>query len=132
MNLDNLKEFAKHIDLLNTINGGVVNAIVDIVENEQEIVIKVNTPGLTSGDYNVMLNSNKLFIYSLYSSENRLMGVDDDNKAVALPLFNRMFDIPPFVDTGKITAEADDNQLNVYLPFRDKQFNKPRRIDIKR
>lgn len=132
MNLDNLKEFAKHIDLLNTINGGVVNAIVDIVENEEEIVIKVNTPGLTSGDYNVMLNSNKLFIYSLYSRENRLMGVDDDNKAVALPLFNRMFDIPPFVDTGKITAEADDNQLNVYLPFRDKQFNKPRRIDIKR
>jgi len=133
MYLKNLKEFAKHIDLLNTINGGVVNAFVDIEHNDNEIIIKVNAPGLSSGDYNVMVNNNKLFIYSLYSGDNSMLEVGTGDKyEMALPLFNRVFDIPPFVDSGKITAEADDNKLNVYLPIKDKQFNQPRRIEIRR
>lgn len=133
MNLGNynIREFAKHIDLLNTINGGVVSTFVDIVQGDNEIVIKVNAPGLDGSDYNVMLNNNKLFIYSLYSRDNQLMAGHDE-KNPSLPLFNRIFDIPPFVDAGKITAEAVDNRLNVHMPFRDKELNKPRRIDIRR
>jgi HSP20 family protein len=126
------KDFARYSELMNTINGGVVTTNIKISHNVNEIVINLNAPGISPGSYNIVLNDNRLFIYALYPNQDIESQLDDEGEMIrAMPLFNKVFDLPPFVDTGKISAEAVESQLQVYLPYKDKGQIRPRKIDIR-
>jgi HSP20 family protein len=129
----NIKEFSRYSELMNTINGGVVNTNIEVSHTLNEIVINLNAPGLNPDSYNIVLNNNRLFIYALCQYQERELGISKDEKenTPLMPLFNRVFDVPPFVDPGKISAEAVENRLQVHLPYKDKGDSNPRKIDIR-
>jgi HSP20 family protein len=125
-----IKDFARYSELMNTVNGGVVNTNIEISHNVNEIVINLNAPGVNPDSYNIVLNDNRLFIYALCPYPER-EALPKGEKIPAMPLFNRIFDVPSFVDPGKISAEAVESGLQVYLPYKDKGQIRPRKIDIR-
>lgn len=127
-----LRRFALQCNLMNTINGGVVDTFVDVDQNENEIVINIKAPGVHPASYNIVLNNNTLFVYALSQQSNGQWQIGEKDEIFGLPLFNRVFSIPPFVDAGKINAEANENRLKVYMPFKDKNEIRPRKIDIRK
>ncbi len=127
----NIKEFAQQSEILNTINGGVVNTYMDISQNDNEIVVKLNTPGIDGQDYQIMIDQNKILVYTLHNFYIHSKSEVEDHESLNVPLFNRVLDIPHFVDSNKISAEAKHDLLQIYLPFKDSKDIKPRKVDIK-
>ena len=128
MKFIDLKKFINQIDLLNTLGGGIAQSSVNVEQSENDIVITVKMPSVNDDAYNVIVNNNKLVIYSLMDHQEK---ADEKSDGFAFPLFNEAFDIPYFVDAQNINAEVLEGNLKVYMPFKDKEKVQPRRIDIR-
>lgn len=124
MDFIDLKQFIHQIDQINTISGGKSETFVNIDQNNDHILIKVTTPSLSDDNYNVVVNKDKLLIYSLIQNS------EEDNP-LAIPFFNRAFDIPYFVDASAIEAEVSEGELRVIMPVKNQQSIQPRKIDIR-
>lgn len=117
-----LKNIAQQIDLLNTLGGGVSETYVDIKKYKKGAVINVWAASVDPEAFKVVLNNNQLSIFSVLQSR--------ENQAMAAPLFNRTFMLPPQVDLGRVEAIYKDGQLMVKLPYYE-STGQPREIEIK-
>jgi HSP20 family protein len=99
---------------------------VDVFENENDVLVFADLPGVSKDDVTVRLEDGQLFF------EARRPG-----KAPGSPLateyrfcdYRRTFVVPQSVDASKIEAELKSGVLRIRLPKADSL--KPRRIDIK-
>ena len=126
MNLINrniIRQFAPHLDLLNTLGGGVVQPQLHVDKTEQGVVIRVSAPSVDPESFHVMLNDARLTVYAEYrhSEESRL----------AAPLFVNTFDLPSHLDLTRVDATQEENELHVLIPFKD-AAGYFREINIKR
>ena len=128
MKFIDLKKFVNQIDLLNTLGGGIAQTSVNVEQSENNLIITVKMPSIKEDSYNVVVNNNKLVIYSV-ADHQQISGENDEG--YSLPLFNEIFDIPYFVDAQNINAEVLEGELKVYMPFKDKEKVQPRRINIR-
>jgi len=117
-----LKSIAQQIDLLNTLGGGVSETYVDIKKYKKGAVINVWAASVDPEAFKVVLNNNQLSVFSVLQSQ--------ENPAMAAPLFNRTFMLPPQVDLGRVEAVYQDGQLMVKLPYFE-STGQPREIEIK-
>ncbi|WP_266203538.1 Hsp20/alpha crystallin family protein [Pontibacter kalidii] len=117
-----LKNIAHQINLLNTIGGGVSETYVQVEKYKKGAVINVWAAGVSPESFKVVLHNNRLTLFSILH--------DEENPEMAAPLFNRVFQLPPQVDLGRIEAVHEDGQLQVRLPYFE-GTNKPREIEIK-
>lgn len=120
------KEFLRHIahqiDLLNTVSGGISETYADIRKTKKGAVIEVWAAGVNPESFRVVLHQNQLTVFSVLQSE--------ENPELAVPMFTRIFLLPPQVDQSRIQAVYKDGQLKVKLPFYDSALN-PREIEIR-
>jgi HSP20 family protein len=103
---------------------------VDIFENDNhEIVIKAEMPGLERGDIDLRVENNTLTLRGERKRESEVK--DDSYHRVerAYGTFSRSFSLPATVDAGKVTADYKDGVLTVVLPTREEA--KPRQIQVK-
>ena len=91
-----LKNIAQQIDLLNTLGGGVSETYVDVKKYKKGAVINVWAASVDPEAFKVVLNNNQLSVFSVLQSK--------ENPAMAAPLFNRTFMLPPQVDLGRVEA----------------------------
>ena len=117
-----LKNIAQQIDLLNTLGGGVSETYVDIKKYKKGAVINVWAASVDPEAFKVVLNNNQLSVFSVLQSK--------ENPAMAAPLFNRTFMLPPQVDLGRVEAMYQEGQLKVKLPYYENTGH-PREIEIK-
>ncbi len=102
---------------------------VDIREDENQIVIKADVPGMEQKDINVNVDNGQLTI----SGERKFN--DEENKdnyhrlERAYGKFSRSFSLPNTTDTGKISAAYTNGVLEVTLPKLEEA--KPRSIQVK-
>lgn len=126
MNLINNKQFlkniAQHLNLFNTISGGVSETHVTIDKYRKGAVIKVWAAGVSPEAFKVLVHNNKLTLFSLLHSP--------DNPELHVPLFNRVFMIPPQVNISEIEAVYQDGKLQVKLPYHSAAI-RPKEIEIK-
>lgn len=122
-----LKGLGQQIDLLNTLNGGVSMAQVDVAQKEDRMVVIVSVPGLSSESLHVMVDYNSLILYGMLPQKN-----EQAQPEVNLPLFGRVLPIPFQVDTTQIRAVYDDGQLKVILPYDEDRQQSGRIIEIER
>ena len=122
-----LKGLGQQIDLLNTLNGGVSMAQVDVAQKEDRMVVTVSVPGLSSESLHVMVDYNSLILYGMLPQKN-----EQAQPEFNLPLFGRVLPIPFQVDTAQIRAVYDDGQLKVILPYDEDRQRSGRIIDIER
>ncbi|GAB2606050.1 Hsp20/alpha crystallin family protein [Spirosoma areae] len=117
------------IDLLNTLYGGSSQTTMNVEREDERLVITLSAPGVKANSFNVLVEGNKLVLYTLLvsTSERQEDGV---SQRLAVPMFLRVLDIPSFVDADHIEAIHEQGQVRVMLPFKDEE-HLHRRIDIK-
>ncbi len=104
---------------------------VDVEENQREIHVKAEMPGLEEKDINVTLDRNILTI----SGEKKEERDEEDNeKKYVLSerrfgSFSRSITLPEGVKSDKITAKFKKGVLNIRIPRDEKK--QPKKIDIK-
>ncbi|WP_299706521.1 Hsp20/alpha crystallin family protein [uncultured Pontibacter sp.] len=121
-NKEFLRSIAHQIDLLNTLGGGVSETYTEIKKKKKGAVIRVWAAGVSPEAFRVVLHQNQITVFSVLQNE--------ENPEMAIPMFTRIFMLPPQVDLSRIEAVYKNGELRVKLPYHDSALN-PHQIDIK-
>lgn len=106
----NYLDLITSIDVLNTVNGGVIEPQMNMSHFEDFREIRLKVPGIKQEDVHVEVHNNNLSIYyfiNMVSSE----------KLIQLPRFVYNRSVPYFIDINKINARIENDELIVKLPF---------------
>jgi HSP20 family protein len=99
--------------------------LVDIYENEEEIVLYADMPGVDKEHISIHIDNGKLTLGGLREMERK--GVVNLEEFGDLE-FQRTFSVPQTIDVGKVTAELKEGVLQLHLP--KSAAAKPRQIKI--
>jgi len=102
---------------------------VDVHENEAEITLRAELPGLTQDDVELTIDKGRLTI----QGEKRLEKEDTDGDYRRIESsygsFYRSFPLPDAIDQDKVEARFENGVLYVVLPKAEEA--KPKRIAVK-
>jgi len=105
--------------------------VVDVHESKDEVVLKAELPGLSSGDVELNIENGVLTI-SGEKKQERAEGEEGTEYHLVerrYGRFERRFSLPRSVDPEKVKAEFNDGVLSIALS--KVEAAKPRRIQIK-
>jgi HSP20 family protein len=108
--------------------GGSWAPAVDIYEQEGNIVLKAELPGVDPKDVDVRVENNVLTLRGERQFDNEVKRENYHRVERSYGTFTRSFTLPNVVDTGNIKAEYKDGVLRMTLPKREEA--KPRQIQI--
>jgi HSP20 family molecular chaperone IbpA len=98
---------------------------VDIYENEDEILLHADMPGVTKDHVSVHVDNGKLEISGTRKVEKKGASSWEEFGAVE---YRRVFSVPQSIDVGKVNAELKEGVLRLHLP--KAEAAKPRTIKI--
>lgn len=110
--------------------GGSWAPAVDIYEQDGNIELKAELPGLDPKDVDIRVENNVLTLRGERRIDNEVKRESYHRVERAYGSFSRSFTLPSVVDTEKIQAEYKDGVLRLVLP--KKEEAKPRQIEIRR
>ncbi|MCB2183040.1 MAG: Hsp20/alpha crystallin family protein [Desulfobulbaceae bacterium] len=102
-----------------------VTPVVDIYENEDEILLHADMPGVTKEEVRVNVDNGKLTITGLRNLETSGAANWEEFGSVE---FYRTFSVPQTIDVAKVNAELKEGVLRLHLP--KSEAAKPRQIEI--
>ena len=102
--------------------------LCDIYETDKNIVIKTELPEVKRENVSVMFDNNVLTISGERKADEE-KGQSYHRQERIYGRFLRSFTLPPFVDTGKITAESKEGMLLITLPKVEEA--KAKQIEVK-
>jgi HSP20 family protein len=108
--------------------GGTWAPAVDIYEQDHNIVIKAELPGVDPKDVDIRMENNVLTIKGERKLDNEVKKENYHRVERAYGVFTRSFTLPSVVDPGSIKAEFKDGVLRITLPKREEA--KPKQIQI--
>ena len=103
-----------------------VGPIVDIYENEDEILLHADMPGVEKDKITVNVDNGTLTISGVRELETKGVATWEEFGNVE---YKRSFSVPQTIDVGKVNAELKDGVLRLHLP--KSEAAKPRQIEIK-
>jgi HSP20 family molecular chaperone IbpA len=110
----------------NTRRSPKVRPLVDIYENEDEILLHADMPGVTKEDIAINIDNGKLHLSGI-------RGIKADGAANWVEFgdveYVRSFSVPQTIDLEKVNAKLKDGVLRLHLP--KSEAAKPRQIEIK-
>lgn len=101
---------------------------VDIVENENELVLTADVPGVKMDDIDIRLEDGTLTLSGSrkFEQEDQKAGYHRIERSYGQ--FQRAFALPDSVDAEKVEASLNEGVLKVVLP--KKEIAKPRSIKV--
>jgi HSP20 family protein len=108
--------------------GGSWAPAVDIYEQEGNIVLKAELPGIDPKDVDVRVENNVLTLRGERKFDNEVKRDNYHRVERAYGAFSRSFTLPNVIDTDRIKAEYKDGVLRMTLP--KKEEAKPKQIAI--
>jgi HSP20 family protein len=105
------------------------NPSVDIFENDNEVVIKAELPGMNVKDIEVRLENNVLMLRGERHFEKEAKEENYHRIEREYGSFSRSFALPTAVNGDKVTAEYKDGVLKICLPKKEEIKPKPIKID---
>jgi len=102
---------------------------VDVYEDENGFVIKLDLPEINRDDVKVSLNEGTLSISGERRFENEQKRENYHRVERSYGQFYRSFSLPPNVDATAIDAKFKDGVLRLTLP--KKEETKPKQIEVK-
>jgi len=102
---------------------------VDIVENENEFVIKAEIPEVKKEDVKVSVDNGVLTLKGERKQEKEEKGKKFHRVERYYGSFTRSFTLPENVDESKVKATFKDGMLSLQVPKTEKA--KPKTIDVK-
>ena len=108
--------------------GPVFSPDVDIFENEKEIVLLADMPGVKADDLNIDLRDNTLSLIGEVSND-----AGDDEEGIVIEYqtgrYARQFTLSEVINQENIDAKLEDGVLRLTLPKVEKAT--PRKITVK-
>jgi HSP20 family protein len=108
--------------------GGTWAPAVDIYEQDHNIVIKAELPGVDPKDVDIRLDNNVLTLKGERKLDSEVKKENYHRVERAYGVFTRSFTLPNTVDANSIKAEFKDGVLRITLPKREEA--KPKQIQI--
>ncbi len=102
-----------------------VTPLVDIYENDDEILLHAEMPGVKKDDITVNIDNGNLTLSGLRSVTSEGAAEWEEFGEVE---YQRAFSVPQTIDVGKVNAELKDGVLALHLP--KSEAAKPRQIKI--
>lgn len=102
-----------------------VAPVVDIFENEDEILMHADMPGVTKDKITVHVDNGKLEISGVRHLDSK--GAEHWQEFGDVE-YRRVFSVPQTIDVSKVNAELQDGTLKLHLP--KAEIAKPRTIEI--
>ncbi len=102
---------------------------VDIFDNDNEIALKAELPGLKKEDIDIHVEDNLLTLRGERKREEEVKEKGYFRSERAYGTFSRSFTLPATVAADKISANYKDGILSVTLPKAEEA--KPRQIEVK-
>lgn len=103
-----------------------VSPFVDIFENDNEILLQADMPGVDKKDITVGVDNGKLSLGGIRKVETTGSTQWEEFESVE---YHRTFSVPQSIDVEKIRAELKDGVLCLHLP--KSESARPRQIEIK-
>ena len=101
---------------------------MDIFENDNEVVIKAELPGMNAKDIEVRLENNVLMLKGERHFEKEAKEESYHRIEREYGAFSRSFALPTAVNGDKVTAEYKDGVLKIVLPKNEETKPKPIKI----
>jgi len=108
--------------------GGTWAPSVDIFEQDGNIVLKAELPGMDAKDVEIHVENNVLTLRGERKFESEVKREKYHRVERAYGTFSRSFSLPSTVDATRIAAEYKNGVLTVTLPFREE--SRPRTINV--
>lgn len=100
--------------------------VVDIFENDNEILLHADMPGVAKDNIRVNVDNGTLTISGVRELETRGAAAWEEFGEVE---YTRSFSVPQTIDVSKVNAELKDGVLRLHLP--KSEAAKPKQIEIK-
>jgi len=110
-----------------TRNGVTYSPRIDIWENEEELVLYADLPGVASEDLDIRFENRELTLHGRVRPRHENITFLDGEYGIGD--FFRTFSIGETIDADKISAELRNGVLALHLP--KVEAVKPRRIEVK-
>ena len=104
------------------------NPLVDIFENDNEVVIKAELPGMNPKDIDVKLENNVLTLKGERRFEKETKEENYHRVEREFGTFSRSFALPTAVNADKVSAEYKDGVLKIVLAKKEEIKPKPIKI----
>lgn len=104
------------------------NPSADIFENDNEVVVTAELPGMNAKDIELKVENNVLMLKGERRFEKEAKEQNYHRIEREYGVFSRVFSLPAVVDIEKVTAEYKDGVLRIVLP--KKEEIKPKSIKI--
>jgi HSP20 family protein len=102
---------------------------VDVIENEDDIVVKASIPGIKAEDIDISLTGDVLIIRGATKAENEVKRGNYIYRERRQGAFGRTLTLPTAVVADQARAEFENGELTLTLPKADEV--KPKTIAIK-
>ena len=100
--------------------------VVDIFENDNEILLHADMPGVTKENITINVDNGKLEISGIRHLQTKGVASWQEFGDVE---YKRVFSVPQTIDVAKVNAELKDGTLKLHLP--KAEAAKPRTIEIR-
>ncbi len=101
---------------------------VDVYEDEHSVTLKIEVPGIDEKDIDVQLENNTLSVHGERKIEKEEKEENYRRVERQYGSFTRTFNLPPTVDSEKVSANYDKGVLKISLP--KKAEAKPKQIKV--
>jgi HSP20 family protein len=101
---------------------------VDVYEDEHNVTLKIEVPGIDEKDIDVRIENNTLTVHGERKIEKEEKEENYRRVERQYGSFTRTFNLPPIVDAEKVQAEYDKGVLKITLP--KKAEAKPKQIKV--
>src|ERR1700720_494894 len=101
---------------------------VDVYEDEHNVTLKIEVPGIDENDIDIRLENNTLTVHGERKIEKEEKEENYRRVERRYGTFTRTFTVPPTVDSEKVSATYDKGLLKITLP--KKAEAKPKQIKV--
>ncbi|MFY0605516.1 MAG: Hsp20/alpha crystallin family protein [Cyclobacteriaceae bacterium] len=117
-----IKNLAHTAELVNTINGGMTEPIVNIEKLETEWLLSIRVPGINPDSLKIEIKDFELFLFNMILESNT-----SDHE---LPHMLAAVQLNGGVDVDGIMAEYEDGELLIRLPLDENTSGYERDVEI--
>ena len=133
--LDVRDEFDRMLDIFrpdfNLWDGYTKMPAIDVYENEDNLVVKAELPGMNKEDISITIEGDTLVLSGRKSQTKEEKKENYYRKEIREGAFSRSIEIPYPVDKEKVSATYKDGILEVVLPKTPEMKRKTIKVDIK-
>ncbi len=112
------------------INGQGLDLAVDVYEEGNNVIAKMNVPGIKPDDIDIKIEKHHLHIYGERKEEKEVEKKDYYHKEIRSGSFERIVPLPCLVDEKSTTAKIDNGVLIITMPKTKNEEIENKRIKV--